>query len=177
MKFYVANCTQQIQDFTYRLPETNSIRAQRIEIGGQIALSGDLGTLDIEAVIQQHQKYGLVNMVEIDRTKPFIGLCYSVDKPVPIDKIVNAMVHNVEVLKDRGRAHRQEAAIVINNTIEEQTPSLKSLEVSIVEEQSKNGASPEFAEGVRISRYDTPTSQPQPPRGKGFTARQTRRAG
>ena len=93
-KMYVANCTSQVQDFQYRLPESGKVFKQTIPIGQQIQVSGDLNVLHIQAIIEQHAKYSMVAVHEIDRTKPFIGLCYNLDKPVDMEKVRRALVHN-----------------------------------------------------------------------------------
>lgn len=134
MKLYISNCTQQVQDFVYRLPETSGTRTQRIDIGGQIIVSGDLNPTQIDSILDQHAKYGLVSVDEVDRTRPFIGLCFSVDKPVIMDKVRRAMEHNTTVLNDRGRQLREEAAIFVNNQINDGTNgALSSLEMSVTE--------------------------------------------
>jgi hypothetical protein len=155
MKLYVANCTKQVQDFVYRVPETlGPARMQRIEIGRQVPLSGDLNTKQIDSIIEQHAKYGLVPADEVDRTKPFIGMCYAVDKPVPLTRMQSAIIHNDEVLALRGQHLRQEAAVAVNNAMEDQAPGsgLKELEMTIVEDQRKDGSSPEVNEEIVVSR-------------------------
>ena len=163
MKLYVANCTQQVQDFVYRTVEMPSARTQRIEIGGQVRLSGDFSTPQVDSIIDQHRKYGLVRVDEIDRTKPFIGVCVSIDKPVDVEKIKVALQHNVAVLEERGREIREHAAVAVNNAWEEQMGGgqLSKLEMSFVEEDAA-GKQAEIAAGVRVTRAETPGGG-QPP--------------
>lgn len=158
MKLYVANCTRQVQDFIYRLPEHTAPMRQRIDIGHQVALSGDLSQPDIDAVIKAHTRYGMVAASEVDHTKAFIGTCYSVDKPVKIGTIQFALQHNNDVLILKGREMRQEAAVAINNALDESTGggSLSEVEISVVEEKGANGESPIFGEGVIVSKDVTP---------------------
>lgn len=158
MQLYIGNATRQIVEFVYRLPETPGARNQSVPIGGQVRVSGDLSRVQIDAIIDQHAKYGLVHVDAIDRTKPFIGLCYSVDRPISSDKLGRAMNHNMEVLTNLGKQFRQEAAVAENNRIEqhiaeEKMPiNLKDFEVSIVEESRKDSPAPQFAEGIRVSK-------------------------
>ena len=154
MKLYIANCTQQVQSFMYRVPETPAPRMQPIGIGQQIQISGDLSQFDIDAIVEQHSRYGLVAVDAIDRTRPFIGVCYSVDKHVPVDKIKRALEHNESVLIERGRVMRQEAAVALNNSLEEQTDGLKNLELTVQEEypDKHSGDGPVIAEGIRVQR-------------------------
>lgn len=159
MRLYVANCTNQHQDFIYRLPEAPGTRLQRIEIGQQTVLSGDLNQLQIDAIIEQHRPYGLVEVSEIDRTKAFIGLCYSVDRPIKVDKIRTAMEINTGVLNARGEQIRREAAVATSNTLEESAP-LKALEMEVVEQPSKDRDAT-FSQGLRVQRQNA--EGPQPP--------------
>jgi hypothetical protein len=164
MKLYVANCTAQAQDFMYRLPEATGCRMQRIEVGAQVQISGDLSQPDIDAIIEQHARYGMVDVASLDRTRPFIGVCYSVGTPVPISKIQYAIGHNRGVLLERGQQIRQESAVALNAQLEEQVPpgTLNQLDISVVEER-KDGGTPEVNELTRVTRR-TPAPAPAPKR-------------
>lgn len=143
MKMYVANCTQQVQDFAYRIPGTNGTRRQEIKIGGQILIAGHetLGRPEIDAIVAQHARYGMIAVEDIDRTKPFAGLCYSVDKPVPVEKLRRVLVHNTEVLVERGRTIRQETAVAMNSALAESAAGAPSeLEVQVEEVPAKGSA-------------------------------------
>lgn len=164
MKMYVANLTQQAWDFGYRLPEQPGVRKQRIEMGSQVRIAGELSQRDIDAIVEQYGKYGLIRVDEIDRTKAFAGVCYSIDKTVPIDKIRRGIEHNNEILVERGKEQRKEAAVATNAQIESQlptengAPALQALEVTIEEDKSgdfgKNAKHEEVAEGFVVSRDD-----------------------
>lgn len=163
MHLYIANCTQQAQDFVYRLPGAPNTRTQRIEIGQQMKISGDLERSVIDAIIEQHVPYGLKPADEVDRTRTFVGMCYSVDKPVSMERVRIALVSNNRALIERGREIRQQAAVAVNNAMEQEAPGLTALEMSVVEEPSKSsGKDPELAEGVRVTRRE----QPGPVRGR-----------
>lgn len=153
---YVANATNQNQDFQYRLPESAKLMAVMIPIGEQRKLPGVTTTPDIEAVIQHHSTYGMINVGEIDRTRHFAGLCYSLDKPVDMARVLYVMEHNNTVLDERGRQIRQEAAIATNNAIEDQNKGLKAFEMEIIEDV-KDGKDIEVNEKTRVSRTDQPT--------------------
>lgn len=159
MKLYIGNATRQLQDFTYRLPEVPGVRNQMILIGGQIAISGDLNKRQIDAIIDQHEPYGLVAIEDIDRTRPFVGLCYSVDREIVPGAIEKLMRHNTGVLVERGKSLRVAAAVVEENRISNQLSDndmrpLRNFEMSVVEENpqpSADGTEP-VAEGFRIKR-------------------------
>lgn len=164
MKLYVANCTNQVQDFIYRLPETASSRQQQIAIGGQVRISGDLGQKDIDAIVEQHSKYGLVDVGSIDRERQFMGMCYSVDKPVDLKYVERAFEFNLRRLEDMGRKFRQEAAVAVSNAVEEQGSGLTALEMSVIEEETKKNPNPTISEGTRVTRHEPPGATPSPSR-------------
>jgi hypothetical protein len=145
----------------YRLPEVSGVRTQHINIGGQIAISGELNPPQVEAIIRQHAPYGLKAVDEIDRTKAFTGLCYSLDRQINVEKLMKAIAHNMEVLTTRGAEQRMEAAVAINNALEDQQQggNLKALQVSVMEEnQDKHdGPGPIVSEGFEVSRSAEPT--------------------
>jgi len=148
---FIANCTMQVQDFQYRTPESQKIRQQMIPILGQVQLSGDLNTPEIDFIVEQHAPYGLVHVKDVDRTKPFVGTCYDVDKRIDVEKIRVAHAHNQEVLTERGKEIRKEAAVVINDSLEKESKDLLGLELSIVED-TKTGKDVEVNERIKVDR-------------------------
>jgi hypothetical protein len=136
---YVANTTQQIQDFQFRLPMKDKVYKQSIDIGRQIKVAGELDTREVEAIIAQHSIYGMIEVSELDRAKPFVGLIYSLDKPVKAELISRAMNHNMGVLDARGQTIRQEAAVAINNNLAEGDEGFKAVEVEVIEVKAKKG--------------------------------------
>lgn len=155
-KMYVANCTQQIQVFMYRLPESSRPFSQEIPIGGQIMVAGiggndDLGTQDVDAIVKQHEKYGMIKVDEIDRTRPFVGTCYSLDRQISVDKIRRGLEHNREVLIERGDEIQRHAAVGISNKIDQDMPGLKGLEVQAIElDNPKTGHTGEMSSAIRV---------------------------
>ncbi len=153
MKVYVANTTRQVQDFTWRAIGAKSVRKIAIDVGTQQMLPGEWNSEDIAYLEEQHRRYGLVRADEIDRTRDFIGLCFSVDKPIAVDKIRHALTINEAVLMERGKVLRQQAAVAVSNHIEQHAPGagLTALEMTVVEEP-KDGGTPSISEGIRVSR-------------------------
>jgi hypothetical protein len=161
-ELYIGNVSKQIFQFTYRSPERPGVICQTIPIGGQIRISPngvhvDLSTPEIEAIISQHVTYGIVAIEDVDNTQsPFSGICYSIGKPISVEKLRKAMVKKEEALKAYGKKMRQEAALAVNSQIEEQIGApLRQLEMSFQEEEPKTGYADELdhlAEGVRVSR-------------------------
>ena len=158
MKLYVANTTHQVQDFQYRLPDNLKIYKQTIDIGKQVMVPGDLSSNDVDFVVAQHAMYGMVNVRELDRTRNFFGLCYSIDKPVDVERVKYAVIHNKGVLVERGKEIRKEAAVAVNNSIEEQTGSLNSLQMDIEEIETK-GKDTEVSEKIKVSHTEEPTER------------------
>src|ERR1017187_10151808 len=105
-RMYVANFTQQIQVFIYRLLESSRPFQLEIPIGGQVEIPGSQGreidSKDIDYVIEQHAKYGMIKADEIDRTRRFSGTCYSIGSPVPAAKIEKGLHMNRAALVQQG---------------------------------------------------------------------------
>lgn len=164
MKLYIANAKAQTESFTYRIPtpvgeRTRGARVQIIPAGQQVEISGDLSRVEIDAIISQHAKYGLVAADELDRNRDFAGLCYSVDKPVTSSRIQRLMGTNILHLEEKGREQRALAAVATNGRLEDDLKEsrvpgqLTNLEYEVVEQRSRLSDSPETtAERVRVSR-------------------------
>lgn len=159
---YVANSTRQIQEIQFRLPDKSSPMVQRVQPGAQIKIAGDLSTKDVEIILKQHVPYGWVEASAVDRTKPFIGMIYSIDKPVPYTRIVASMEHNLEVLSQRGKDNRDLAAVAMNSALEKQfaethVAELRELDVAITEEDKlgRDSSRDLISEG-RIVSHDGP---------------------
>jgi hypothetical protein len=156
---YIANCTKQGNQFEYRLGGAKTPRRHYIEsltqvnVGGRNGLTG----MEIEQIVKQHRKFGLVSVNEIDHTKPFFGLVYSTDKPVTVGQLQLAIVHNDEVLMDRGREIRKAAALATdmglkgNETLKKMGANVEEVEMTVIEQETKSNPDPEFAESVIVS--------------------------
>lgn len=171
MKLFIANCTKQAIEFLYRMPESVRMFQVSIGIGKQERIHSDSLTADeVEYIVKQHRPYGLVPVDEIDRTRSFIGMCYSVDKEVNMTRVMSALEHNDDVLEERGRVTRQESAVALNNSLEQATGGTARLhhtEVAIKEE-TRRGDNDEsrqrLDETVNVSRQN-PEKAVQEPRG------------
>lgn len=158
-ELYIANCTNQVNLFQYRMPEERMPRQMQIEPGSQAKIPhfrGGAPTVEeVKLIVEQHEVYGLVKVDEIDRTKPYVGLCYS-NKEIPVDTIMKAHEHNHDVLVRQGVKTREESAVRANIAAEktaEQT-GLKVLgtDVTIAEQDPKDGGKPEVNEEYRLQR-------------------------
>jgi hypothetical protein len=139
---YVANASKQRHDFIYRIPEETSVRRQQIAPGGQITVYQPNAQPEvIRSIIDQHVRYGLVDVSEIDRRKPFVGVCYSIDKPIKVEKIMYADEHNSTVLTKASEEARQLSAAALHTALEQATEGaakVESLELEIVQQNGRD---------------------------------------
>ena len=140
-RLYIANITQQIHRFLYTVPETDGgLRTQDIQPGGQIEISDseNMNQTQLDAIIQQHARYGMINVKEIDRAKRFAGLCYSVGEKIPLKKLEIGLDHNFDVLTERGHETRKMNAVAISNTVEDHIQrQAGSVHTEVIEDERK----------------------------------------
>lgn len=135
MKLFIANTTKQRNIFTFRTLETGRLRQIPIEHGSQMKVL-DGSTEEVEAVIQHHQIYGLVDSTKIDQSKAFVGLCYSVNKPVSAAVIEKTIRDNDVHLTRNAHNRRQASVAALDSTLRESgTGYTGEMEVSV--EQAK----------------------------------------
>lgn len=163
---YVANTSKQHHDFIYRVPEEfHKIRTQKIMIGEQIRVYQDDTIEKLNAIVEQHTRYGLAAANEVDRTKPFIGLLYQFDKPIDVNKFMYADEHNAGVYEEQGREIRQTAAAALHNQIEQVGSSqLQNLQAEVVEETNQTDRG--INEVVEVNRDHTAHESRQSRRDK-----------
>jgi len=168
VKLFIGNATKQNHDFVYWVPGAKAARTQRVPIGGQIMISGDLDQAAVDSIIQQHAPYGLVASSEADHVREFVGLCYSVDRMIRVETLEKLMHHNTRVLVEKGKEIRREASVAGNdqlqtNLAESGRPeTLRQMEASMVEENHDDRSpDPQIAEGYRVIRggMDQPPSE------------------
>jgi hypothetical protein len=155
---FVANCSTQRWDIQYTLPGIAKTRKQKLEVGGQIRLSGELNIAQVEAFVKQYERYGMRHVDEIKNAKTFVGLCYQLDKPIDMERFVrHALEINQNVLELRGEQQRIEAGIATAAQIEQTSDStLRNLEITITEDDHADGTPPKFATGVKITQDTDP---------------------
>lgn len=178
MHLYIANGTRQIQHFMYRIPEIKQVRQQTIAVGGQIKISGDLQPEQIDAIIDQHRKYGIIDVVDIEKGRSPAPLCFQVGRAISPDRITKLMLRYQGVMVERGKDSRKNAAIVMANTlgttVREQGTGveLEEIEVSATEENKPGASNTDLhSERTIINRADrTPSGGTTTrPRLKGRT--------
>ena len=135
-KLWIGNTTKKTQRFMYRKVEDNRRDPLWIDIkpGGQVCLPFDLSTPDIESIVQTYAPYGLIPASEVSRTKPFVGMCWSIDKMVSLEILQLGLRHNDVLLDAQGREIRQLAAVALSNSLGVEGPET-AIEVSVEEEK------------------------------------------
>lgn len=153
---FVANTTQQDHLFVYRVPEESGTRTQRIVAGTQARIYNDTDMRILAHIAQQHAQYGLIPVEEVPRHRKFIGMCFSFDKPIDLERLQLAYEHNEGVLEKMGEENRAEvAAAVANDLTTVAGQEVGHIEVEIVEE-TKPGVTPKVASGYEIVSPSSP---------------------
>ena len=158
---FIGNATKQILQFAYRLPERKQIITQTVPIWSQVELTVDCSQPDIDAIMDQWSKYGLVNVTEMGVVKGFEGYLISIGKPISGTTLKDATDLVREVLIERGKEMRADAAVAMINTIEHETGTIaRNYEISVAEEEPRRGFAnpndPHVAEGWRADRNQRP---------------------
>jgi hypothetical protein len=172
-ELYIANGTKQIYQFAYRVPERSGVVTQVIPIGGQVRIAPNgtdynLSQPVIDSILKQWSKYGLTPVADLDTLRgPFNGICYSVGKPVSVDRLRRAMERREGELENWGKEMRKQAAVAAHDKIEAETGlNIRELEMSVEEVEPRGGYTDEHrhvSEGVRVTRQNGPAT---PPRGR-----------
>lgn len=145
MKLFIANTTKQRHDFAYRKPETGRLVYHPINAGSQVMVM-DGTTEEIDLIIQQHAAYGLIDAKKIDQNRIYIGMCYSIDKAVPVRIIEKAMRDNDGHLNRAAHERRQASVIATNNALNEQESGYRGeMEVSAQQRMNANDDKDEVA--------------------------------
>ena len=112
-KLYIANITKHRNEFTFRVPESNRPRTVPIASGEQMVVANEAPEV-IRSIVDQHAQYGLTHVADIDRTRAFIGLCYDIDKAIPVTAIRRGAQHNDSQLEKMGAELRKQAAVAFH---------------------------------------------------------------
>lgn len=150
-KLFIANTSKQNHHFAFRLPEWQGPKFDMIQVGGQIAVcSGqDLSQDQVDFIIKSHVPYGLRSVTEAAKEKDFVGLCYSIGKPVTLDSFGKVFEHNEDAMKERAAERRQETVAAVAESLRNTGAPMQRAEVEIIEE-TRGGATPSISEGVEI---------------------------
>lgn len=173
MKLFVGNVTAQNHEFMYRLiAGAQKIHRQMIMAGRQIQVAGDLQPEEVNSIVDQHAKYGMLQASEIPRAKRFHGLCYSIDKPISSELLNYLRDHNHGEKDEEGRELRKLAAITSNDILEttlrenDRPEQVRQFEVTIQEDREIESDLPQLAEGLRVIRNPNPPAPSRKARRK-----------
>jgi hypothetical protein len=155
---YIANCMKQTYEFIYRVPGDDmqtlrKLNTVTISPGTQARVHVEAPLSVLDAIVDQHRHYGLVPVSEMVTTRGFVGICYSFDRPVPLDQLQYAVDHNDGVLFDRGTKQQEDAAIVVDQALESTIGArtgqpLRAVEIEVAEDSD----SPKLNSAIRVSR-------------------------
>lgn len=175
---YVANPTKQIQSIHIRFVGTGAPMQATVPPGTQIKLFGkDFNGKEMEAVMKYAHRYGWKEYNAVDRGGAGMAtIIYSTDKPIPVSKTLQTSEKNTDVLIVKGKEIRDQLAVAINNTLENQAQEnnlpaqLAKMEMTVLEEDSKGGQPhglDPISEARRVTRRDDQGGARQSGKRKG----------
>lgn len=138
---YIANTSKQHFDFIYLMPESTQIRRQHIPAGGQVLIhKAGLNLDEVNSIVDQHVRYGLTRVSEIDTRRAFIGLCFDIDRPVAVEKIMYADDQNQDILEKASVEARTLSAGALHTALSRAAAggptTVQEVEIEVVEQNS-----------------------------------------
>ena len=116
---FIANTSNKVNEFTFRLPGNSKLHLRSIPAGKQIEIIRDAQQEDVDYIVEQHQIYGLVHASQIKKVCAFSGMLYSIDKPVDSVAMDFAMEQNDDELIKLGQKLRSESAVAMDSQLSE----------------------------------------------------------
>lgn len=118
-KLYLANTTKQRRDFYYFQPNKDGTPPKpgtphtRVTLvpGGPLLLPGDYSLAWIKALVEREQRYGWISATEFSRNRGFIGIIYSIDKPVSESLISATIEKNDDVMDEAAMQEQRRVAL------------------------------------------------------------------
>src|ERR1700683_3772726 len=150
MKLYLANTSKQHHLFIYRPADRPETKPVEIPAGTQVQIGGDnMSDHDIDRMLRQHAPYGLTAVKDLPRTAGYIGLVYSIDKPVNMDQFMSTFEKNDIEMNANAADRRESAAAAIADGMSKSLGiPVQRTEVELTEE-SKSGT-PSISEGHEV---------------------------
>lgn len=182
-RLYVANCTRQPQLVYFRLdfneagvPAHNRFQPAKqmtIPPGRQVPLGGDLHVNQIEDIIDQLSRYGLVASAEVPRLRKAAPFVFNLDQPVSADVIRTVSDINLGILTRQGAQRRAKAAVAVNETVTNAVANefaqrgidaepTDQIDVAFEQQEQSEAGEKLVAEGFRVRPEGTPGSTPAP---------------
>ena len=139
MKLYAANCSNQIQNFTYRMIEVKNPLMGSIPMGTQIMVGkADMNQREVDYILEGLRPYGWRSVSEAMGRSEGIRypIVYSLEGPVPLVVMQNVMDYNRGIISVEGLNRRKEAAIGAAEAIAERDMNAALTTEVHVEEES-----------------------------------------
>lgn len=119
MKLFVGNPTAHKAIFGFRMPETGRVVQVEIQQGGQ-ELIGDFDTPIMDEILKQNEIYGLADAATVGKRTKGVAprtLIYSLGKPIPQNRLTDAVDAVDEALVEEGEEMRKAVAIAADQAI------------------------------------------------------------
>ncbi|HUZ33887.1 MAG TPA: hypothetical protein VMV19_17535 [Xanthobacteraceae bacterium] len=152
MDLYIGNATKQRLQFEFRLPDKSRV-SRDIQTGTQTGFR-DLKDAEIDAIIAQHRRYGMVSVEQVKDAKGKVDYIYSIGRPIKTEVLVMLSARNDGVLIVRGRETRKRLAIAINENLNHNLASNNRVErvagfdLTVVEKEPIGGYRTDIAQPV-----------------------------
>lgn len=169
MRLYIANPTKQHLIFNYRKPETRNTLSVQIAAGSQSQIEDDrLTKAQIDEIIAQNERYGLVPISQVGKSTrggtEVPSMVFSIDKPIVVSKIFEALEAQDDMLRRRGDETRVNTAAGLQRALEESTDAevtVLETEVVQIDAQGKPMDDPNAVHnGVTVKREGAPSERP-----------------
>lgn len=158
MKLFIANCSRQKHNFTYKLPERTQQYGQPIRAGEQIVIEHNEDV--ILHIIEQHEPYGFLDADNLD--KSFSGICYSIDREVSFSRFKEGTEQKTENLENLSKDILAASALALDQTVDNevmktglvQAPSESGVEIEITGEavNKEQDNAPSFNTTLKVDK-------------------------
>jgi hypothetical protein len=167
MSLYIANLTKFNFQLQFWVEGVNKAVIVNFTPGEQKSVYPDGNSVDHERIIDQHLVYGLTPWSEAGKKRGFVGHCYQLDNPMPLDGMVDLMVKNEDALNAQALERRKEMAVasddLMQRTAQETDTKLNNFEVEI-EEVEQKGVEPQIHEVITVGDDEQPRRRGRPRR-------------
>lgn len=165
-KVYVANVTPQNHTLNFRIPNVSKPIAIAIPMGQQ-KMIGDMAAPDVDAMVEQLGRYGLVELGQ-ENKKEKVTYIFNVGSPVPLSAIQKLYDRNRGILTDEGRERRVAAAAGVNVAMNTEETPIKNMTIEVEEDDSGDlgNQSDNVGEGFNIDNTQNTSENRKPRRSR-----------
>lgn len=133
-ELWIANCTKQVKELPYRMPESAKVYEFRLEPNRQAKLPhGDMTKEQIDYFIRQHAPYGLRAEKDV-RSREQIGAVYSIGKEVDMKRIGDIRTRNDAILTEMVDESLKQSLLAADHQIRQQTGDSGRVDTLEIEE-------------------------------------------